>query len=73
VNRDGVPVPGSPPPAAGAPAPEGGPDATVTPNAQLPELDQAALRGLAEVGRGWSRSMPARELWERALPVDYSL
>ncbi len=73
MNRDGVPVPGSPPPAAGAPAPEGGPDATVTPNAQLPELDQAALRGLAEVGRGWSRSMPARELWERALPVDYSL
>jgi len=52
---------------------EGSGDATVTSSAQLPELDQAALRGLAEVGRGWSGCMPAREVWERALPVDYSL
>ena len=48
-------------------------DATVTPSAQLPELDQAALRVLEEVGRGWSGCMPAREVWERALPVDHSL
>ena len=48
----------------------GGPDATVTASAQLPELDQRALVALGDVGRGWAGCMPAREVWERALPVD---
>jgi amino acid transporter len=49
------------------------PDGTVTPSAQLPELDQPTLRALVEVGRGWSECMPALDVWEKALPVDYSL
>ena len=63
-----------PPRAASGLVDEGdGPDATVTPSAQLPELDQSSLLALADVGRLWDGCMPARELWERALPVDPGL
>ena len=51
----------------------GGPDATVTASAQLPELDQGSLVALGAVGRRWDGCMPAREIWERALPVDPGL
>ena len=51
----------------------GGPDATVTASAQLPELDQSSLVALGDVGRRWDGCMPAREIWERALPVDPGL
>ena len=51
----------------------GPPDSTVTASAQLPALDERALAALSEVGRGWSKCMPARGVWERALPVDPSL
>jgi amino acid transporter len=57
----------------GAPDASGASDATVTPDAQLPELDRPTLLALAEVGRGWSDCMPAREVWESALPVDHNL
>jgi amino acid transporter len=50
-----------------------GPDATVTASAQLPELDERALAALGEVGRAWAGCMPARAIWERALPVDRRL
>jgi hypothetical protein len=49
------------------------PDAKVTASAQLPELDESALAALGEVGRDWAGCMPAREVWERALPVDRRL
>ncbi len=52
---------------------EEGPDATVTASAQLPELDRRALAALSEVGRDWAGCMPARQVWERALPVDRRL
>jgi amino acid transporter len=52
---------------------EEGPDATVTASAQLPELDRRALDALGEVGRDWAGCMPARQVWERALPVDRRL
>ncbi len=52
---------------------EGGPDATVTASAQLPELDERALAALREVGHSWAGCMPARRVWERALPVDRHL
>ncbi len=52
---------------------DGAPDATVTASAQLPTLDQSSLVALADVGRRWDGCMPARELWERALPVDPGL
>jgi amino acid transporter len=45
----------------------------VTANAQLPELDKRALLALGEVGRSWAGCMPARQVWERALPVDRHL
>jgi amino acid transporter len=48
-------------------------DASVTPDAQLPPLDDRQLSGLREVGREWAASMPSREEWERALPVDPQL
>ncbi|HEY2436513.1 MAG TPA: APC family permease, partial [Solirubrobacteraceae bacterium] len=51
----------------------GGPEATVTASAQLPALDQSSLVALADVGRRWDGCMPAREVWERALPVDPGL
>ena len=51
----------------------GGPDATVTASAQLPALDQSSLAALADVGRRWDGCMPAREIWQRALPVDPGL
>jgi amino acid transporter len=51
----------------------GKPDATVTASAQLPALDERALAALSEVGRGWTKCMPARGVWERALPVDPGL
>ena len=51
----------------------GGPDATVTASAQLPELDQSSLVALGDVGRRWDGCMPGREIWERALPVDPGL
>ena len=51
----------------------GGADATVTASAQLPELDQSSLVALGDVGRRWDGCMPAREIWERALPVDPGL
>jgi len=47
--------------------------ATVTASAQLAELDGRALAALGEVGRDWAGCMPAREVWERALPVDRRL
>jgi amino acid transporter len=50
-----------------------GPDASVTPDAQLPEFDERELTALAEVGRGWAGCMPPRRVWERALPVDRDL
>jgi amino acid transporter len=50
-----------------------GPDATVTASAQVPELDQSAFVALSDVGRRWDGCMPAREVWERALPVDPGL
>ena len=64
-----------PPPEASGSADEaaGGPDATVTASAQLPELDQGSLVALGAVGRRWDGCMPAREIWERALPVDPGL
>jgi amino acid transporter len=52
---------------------ESGPDATVTASAQLPELDERALTALREVGHSWAGCMPARRVWERALPVDRHL
>jgi amino acid transporter len=52
----------------------GGPsDATVTASAQLPALDERALAALSEVGRNWTKCMPARGIWEHALPVDPGL
>jgi amino acid transporter len=50
-----------------------GPDAAVTASAQLPELDKRALTALREVGHSWAGCMPARRVWERALPVDRHL
>jgi amino acid transporter len=44
-------------------------DASVTPSASLPQLDPEALSALETVGRSWERSVPPREVWERALPV----
>ncbi len=52
---------------------EDGSGAAVTASAQLPELDERALAALGEVGRDWAGCMPARLLWERALPVDRHL
>ncbi len=48
-------------------------DSTVTASAQLPELDERALAALSEVGQSWAGCMPARQVWERALPVDRNL
>ncbi len=45
-------------------------DASVTPDAQLPALDDRQVTGLREVGRKWAARMPGREAWERSLPVD---
>ena len=45
-------------------------DASVTPDAQLPPLDDRQVNGLREVGRQWAACMSAREAWKRALPVD---
>jgi amino acid transporter len=68
TEQDGAPdTPGS------ADQGAGGPDATVTASAQLPELDQSSRVALAGVGRRWEGCMPAREIWERALPVDPGL
>ncbi|MHB1468062.1 MAG: APC family permease [Solirubrobacteraceae bacterium] len=64
-----APAPDAAPEAGSAP----GPDATVTASAQLPELDERALRGLRDVGRSWAGCMPDRATWERALPVDRNL
>src|ERR1035441_1218160 len=70
--QDGVPAP--PRPASGsADQGAGGPDATVTASAQLPEFDQSSLVALGDVGRRWEGCMPAREVGERALPVDPGL
>jgi amino acid transporter len=52
---------------------EGGSGGAVTASAQLPELDERALVALGEVGRDWAGFMPARVVWERALPVDRRL
>jgi amino acid transporter len=59
--------------AADGGAGQGGPDASVTPDAQLHELDERGLAALRKVGRGWAGSMPPRQVWERALPVDRDL
>jgi hypothetical protein len=68
AEQDGAPdTPGS------ADQGAGGADATVTASAQLPELDQSSRVALAGVGRRWEGCMPAREIWERALPVDPGL
>jgi amino acid transporter len=45
-------------------------DASITPDAQLPALDERQVSGLREVGRKWADRMPGREAWERTLPVD---
>jgi amino acid transporter len=72
AEQDGDPDPfrGASGPADGA---DGAPDTSVTASAQLPELDQSSAVALAEVGRRWDGCMPAREIWERALPVDPGL
>ena len=59
--------------AAGGGSGQAGPDASVTPDAQLPEFDERGLAGLGEVGRGWAGCMPPLQVWERALPVDRGL
>src|ERR1700727_2345989 len=51
----------------------GGPDATVSATAQVTALDPQELEALGGVGRTWSLCMPAREIWEQALPVDRHL
>src|ERR1700678_2880364 len=66
----------SQPAESGDSAPKGGasrPDPGVTASAQLPELDERALAALGEVGRDWAGCMPARVVWERALPIDRHL
>ena len=45
-------------------------DAAVTPDAQLPPLDDQEVKGLREVGRSWAARVPDRDGWQRALPVD---
>jgi amino acid transporter len=45
-------------------------DASVTPDAGMPPLDDREVNGLREVGREWAAWMPDREAWEHALPVD---
>ncbi len=59
--------------ASGEDGPDGSADATVTASAQLPALDERALAALSEVGRDWTKCMPARGVWERALPIDPGL
>lgn len=72
LNQDGDPDP--PRAVSGSADPGvGGPDATVTASAQLPELDQSSLVALADVGRRWDGCTPARGVLERALPVDPGL
>jgi amino acid transporter len=44
--------------------------ASITPDAQLPALDDRQLDVLREVGRQWTLRMPAHESGENALPVD---
>ena len=51
----------------------GGPDATVSATAQVTALDPQELKALDGVGRTWSLCMPARQIWEQALPVDRHL
>jgi amino acid transporter len=46
------------------------PDASVTPDAGMPALDDQQVNGLREVGVKWADRMPGREAWERSLPVD---
>jgi amino acid transporter len=72
IERDGDP---DPPRAASGPADQraGGSDVTVMASARLPEFDQSSAIALAKVGRRWDGCMPAREIWERALPVDPGL
>src|ERR1035437_9759101 len=70
--QDGDPAPARPA-SVSADQRTGGPDATVTASAQLPELDQSSLVALGEVGSRWDGCMPARDIWERALPVDPGL
>ncbi len=48
-------------------------DATVTPSAQIQQLDDRSLAALRAVGRSWAGCMPPREVWEGALPVDRRL
>ena len=64
---------GSEPDPPAPPDEAGGSGSTVTASAQLPELDERALAALGEVGRSWAGCMPARGVWERALPVDRRL
>jgi amino acid transporter len=45
-------------------------DASVTPDAQLPPLDDRQVSGLREVARRWAPRIPDRAAWKRALPVD---
>lgn len=45
-------------------------DASVTPDAGMPALDDRQVNGLREVGLKWADRMPGREAWERSLPVD---
>jgi amino acid transporter len=49
------------------------PDATVSATAQVTALDPQELKALDGVGRTWSLCMPARQIWEQALPVDRHL
>jgi amino acid transporter len=58
---------------AGGGSRQNGLDASITPDAQLPKLDELDLAALSEVGRGWAGCMPPRRVWERALPVDRDL
>ncbi|HTU88099.1 MAG TPA: APC family permease [Solirubrobacteraceae bacterium] len=53
------------------PAPSSGAsDASITPDAQLPPLDDQQVNGLREVAGKWTGRMPDREAWKHALPVD---
>jgi amino acid transporter len=63
-----------PPDGPGADGSDGdAPDATVSATAQVTALDPKELKALDGVGRTWSLCMPARQIWEQALPVDRHL
>jgi amino acid transporter len=54
-------------------APAGAPDASVTPDAELPPLDERAVAALSEVGRHWGGVSGDGEALRESLPVDPGL